>query len=54
MFDKRYSPKDIEKKWYDFWIEKEYFKAGERSDAPSYCIVIPPPNVTGSLHMPSI
>jgi valyl-tRNA synthetase len=51
MFDKRYNPKDIEKKWYEFWIEKEYFKASEKSEDPSYCIVIPPPNVTGSLHI---
>ena len=51
MLDKRYDPKEIEKKWYDFWIEKEYFKAESKSDKPSYCIVIPPPNVTGSLHI---
>jgi len=51
MLDKRYDPKEIEKKWYDFWIEKEYFKAEAKSDKPSYCIVIPPPNVTGSLHI---
>jgi valyl-tRNA synthetase len=51
MLEKRYEPKDIEKKWYDFWIEKEYFRAESKSDKPSYCIVIPPPNVTGSLHI---
>ena len=51
MLDKRYDPKEIEKKWYDFWIEKEYFKAESKSDKPPYCIVIPPPNVTGSLHI---
>ena len=51
MLDKRYSPKDIEKKWYDYWLEKEYFKAESKSGKPSYCIVIPPPNVTGSLHI---
>lgn len=51
MLDKRYDPKTIEKKWYDFWIEKEYFKAEAVSDKESYCIVIPPPNVTGSLHI---
>ncbi|UCH80140.1 MAG: valine--tRNA ligase [Nitrospiraceae bacterium] len=51
MLDKRYDPKEIEKKWYDFWIEKEYFKADSKSDKPPYCIVIPPPNVTGSLHI---
>ncbi len=51
MLDKRYNPKDIEKKWYDYWLEKEHFKAESKSDKPSYCIVIPPPNVTGSLHI---
>ncbi|RJQ53351.1 MAG: valine--tRNA ligase [Nitrospiraceae bacterium] len=51
MLEKRYEPKDIEKKWYDFWIEKDYFRAASKSDKPAYCIVIPPPNVTGSLHI---
>lgn len=51
MLDKRYNPKDIESKWYEYWIENEYFKAESKSDKPSYCIVIPPPNVTGSLHI---
>ncbi|MBI5056350.1 MAG: valine--tRNA ligase [Nitrospirae bacterium] len=51
MLEKRYEPKDIEKKWYDFWIENEYFRAEGKSEKPPYCIVIPPPNVTGSLHI---
>ncbi|MDO8281175.1 MAG: valine--tRNA ligase [Thermodesulfovibrionia bacterium] len=51
MIDKRYNPEDVEKKWYKEWLEKGYFKAESKSDKPSYCIVIPPPNVTGSLHM---
>ena len=51
MLDKRYNPKDIEKKWHDFWLDREYFKAEAKSDKSSYCIVIPPPNVTGSLHI---
>jgi valyl-tRNA synthetase len=51
MSDKRYNHNDIEKKWYDFWIEKKYFEAEAKSDKPPYCIVIPPPNVTGSLHI---
>ncbi len=51
MLDKRYNPHDIEKKWYDFWIEKNYFKADSVSDKEPYCIVIPPPNITGSLHI---
>ena len=51
MLDKRYDPKEIEKRWYDFWIEREYFKSESGSEKPSYCVVIPPPNVTGSLHI---
>jgi valyl-tRNA synthetase len=51
MLDKRYDPKNIEKKWYNFWLDKEYFKAEAKSNKPPYCIVIPPPNVTGSLHI---
>ncbi|MBI4826121.1 MAG: valine--tRNA ligase [Nitrospirae bacterium] len=51
MIDKRYNPEDVEKKWYKEWLEKGYFTAESKSDKPSYCIVIPPPNVTGSLHM---
>ncbi len=51
MLDKRFNPKDIEKKWYDVWLERGYFKAEAKSGKPSYCIVIPPPNVTGSLHI---
>jgi len=51
MLEKRYNPADIEKKWYDFWIENEYFRAESKSEKEPYCIVIPPPNVTGSLHI---
>ncbi len=46
-----YDPQEIEKKWYPFWEEKGFFKADAQSDRPSYCISIPPPNVTGVLHM---
>jgi valyl-tRNA synthetase len=48
---KAYEPEAVEKRWYDFWLENECFHAEETSEKPSYCIVIPPPNVTGSLHM---
>ncbi len=44
-----YDPTEIEKKWYQTWEEKGYFKPSGQGD--SFCIVIPPPNVTGSLHM---
>jgi len=51
MLDKRYNPADIEKKWYDFWMKNDYFRAESKSEKEPYCIVIPPPNVTGSLHI---
>ena len=47
----RYNPSELEEKWYDFWIKENFFHADENSDKPSYTIVIPPPNVTGILHM---
>ncbi|MBM3215698.1 class I tRNA ligase family protein, partial [Candidatus Poribacteria bacterium] len=48
---KAYEPEAVEKRWYDFWLAQGCFRADDVSDKPSYCIVIPPPNVTGSLHM---
>ena len=51
MIDKSYNPKGIEDKWYSYWLEKGYFKADSVSDKPPFSIVIPPPNVTGSLHL---
>jgi len=48
---KGYEPTQVEKTWYQFWLDKNYFAAEEKSSKPSYCIVIPPPNVTGVLHM---
>jgi valyl-tRNA synthetase len=48
---KAYTPKEIEEKWYRFWEEKGFFKADNTSSKPAYCISIPPPNVTGVLHM---
>ncbi|MFF2480560.1 valine--tRNA ligase [Paenibacillus sp. NPDC058071] len=46
-----YDPKAAEQKWYDFWKEGQFFQAGKRPDAEPYTIVIPPPNVTGMLHI---
>ena len=53
MLEKTYSPKDIEARMAETWEKAEAFKAGrpDRAGAETYCIVIPPPNVTGSLHM---
>ena len=49
--DQQYDPVEIESQWYDFWVDGGFFKADEHSDKEPYTIVIPPPNVTGSLHM---
>lgn len=49
--EKTYNPKDIEHSLYQHWEEKGYFKPSGDSTHGNYCIVIPPPNVTGSLHM---
>ena len=46
-----YQPEQIEKKWYQFWEENNLFKANGDQTKDPYCIVIPPPNITGSLHM---
>lgn len=46
----KYVPADIEGKWYDYWLAGGYFHS-EPDDRPSYTVVIPPPNVTGILHM---
>ena len=48
---KAYDPKSVEEKWYAFWMEKKYFHADENARSAPFSIVIPPPNVTGSLHI---
>ena len=48
---KAYESKDVEAKWYEFWLKHHYFHAADTSDRKPFCIVIPPPNVTGMLHM---
>ena len=47
----KYNPKDIEDKWYDYWMENGYFHSEVDPARTPYTIVIPPPNVTGVLHM---
>ena len=47
----QYDPKQTEAKWQQYWGSKEVFKADPNHPGEPYCIVIPPPNVTGSLHM---
>jgi valyl-tRNA synthetase len=48
---KQYAPQDAQQRWYQFWLEKGYFHADAASSRKPYCIVIPPPNVTGALHL---
>jgi valyl-tRNA synthetase len=47
----QYDPKTTEAKWQQYWEENQVFKANSEQKGETYCIVIPPPNVTGSLHM---
>jgi valyl-tRNA synthetase len=49
--EKTFDPSAYEQKWQRWWSEKDLFRAAAPSDKPSYCIMIPPPNVTGRLHM---
>ncbi|ACH38549.1 valyl-tRNA synthetase [Citrifermentans bemidjiense Bem] len=49
--EKVYEPKSVEERWYQQWEQKGYFHANVPSDKPGYSIVIPPPNITGVLHM---
>ncbi len=51
MLEKTYRPADVEGRRYAAWESSGAFKCGQRSDAEGYAIVIPPPNVTGSLHI---
>ncbi|MFH2066812.1 MAG: valine--tRNA ligase [Pseudomonadota bacterium] len=51
LIDKSYEPHDVEKKWYAIWEERKLFAADEAGDRKPFSIVIPPPNVTGVLHM---
>jgi valyl-tRNA synthetase len=48
---KQYDPKDAQDRWYKFWVAEGYFRADPASAKPPFCIVIPPPNVTGALHL---
>jgi len=51
LLDKGYEPAAVEKHWYAYWEREGLFHADDTSDARPYAIVIPPPNVTGVLHM---
>jgi len=50
--EKSFDPKNIEARWYSFWEDKGYFAAGlDTGKSDNFCILLPPPNVTGTLHM---
>lgn len=49
--DKLYDPKNVEDRTYQFWLDGKYFHAKREANKPTYTIVIPPPNITGQLHM---
>ncbi len=51
LLAKSYEPNEFEQKWYGFWEKEGFFLADADSEKPRFSIVIPPPNVTGSLHM---
>ncbi|MDB2614319.1 valine--tRNA ligase, partial [Chlamydiales bacterium] len=51
MIPKSYEPKEVDPKWYSFWIENNYFKTDYSSNKTPFSMVMPPPNVTGTLHM---
>jgi valyl-tRNA synthetase len=48
---KSFEPHEIERRWYPLWESRGYFQASLDPDRPAYCIQLPPPNVTGTLHM---
>ena len=50
QISEKYNPQETENKWYQYWLENNYFHS-EPNEKPPYTIVIPPPNVTGILHM---
>jgi valyl-tRNA synthetase len=47
----QFDPAAAQERWYPEWLKRGYFQADATSDKPAYCIVIPPPNITGRLHM---
>ncbi|KUO51568.1 MAG: valine--tRNA ligase [Desulfitibacter sp. BRH_c19] len=49
--DSKYDPQQVERKWYKHWEESGYFHQEPQKEKDPYCIVMPPPNVTGSLHL---
>ena len=48
---KTYNPQEVEGRWYQWWESKGFFRADAHSPKPAFVMMMPPPNVTGSLHM---
>jgi len=51
ILEKSYDPKPVEAKWSKFWLENRLFEGQVKSSKPKFSMVLPPPNVTGVLHM---
>ena len=51
QIEKSYNPQSLEQKWYKNWTEKKYYSSDNKSANKPFTIVIPPPNITGSLHI---
>ena len=51
MLDKTYDPANVEQKWYEHWENADYFEPDPASAKPPFAIMMPPPNVTGTLHV---
>lgn len=49
--EKDYQPKEVQREWYEWWVKQGYFKADASSNKEKFAMVIPPPNVTGKLHI---
>ncbi|MBD3372576.1 MAG: class I tRNA ligase family protein, partial [Candidatus Coatesbacteria bacterium] len=47
----KYDPAELEGRWFEHWESAGHFKLNENAPGPVYTVVIPPPNITGSLHM---
>ncbi|MBM2811915.1 MAG: valS, partial [Chloroflexi bacterium] len=51
QLSKTYDPKEVEARWYQRWVDAGYFKPDPDPSKPTFCIIMPPPNVTGELHL---
>ena len=51
QLEKVYEPNRFEPHWAEWWVEEGLFVASNETTKPAYCLVVPPPNVTGALHI---